>query len=299
MYSLLHGNDFSNLNIFVDDSCDHGLHVNILQELSSSSKNITALCYQYNPEMYKNKLQSGYSGIRFVDCFSDPLHWMSGLCQKYNKTNPELYEQMMSFLDLTEDKSSRSIILIDDIILFGRCHCSDNEFGNWFKTIKLIYRIMENFDVFLFVNPNLLSPGNLRSIVHLSSFHVYINANKSGSFDCKSIRRKKSGKVVLNEITIEFDTDRKILLLKDVIDDANSTSNVDHTSDLTFNLSLTDKEKEARANTALPYILDESKKSALQRPHRKIESESTGEVIYTPDEVDDFDEEDPDDDLDF
>lgn len=63
---------------------------------------------------------------------------------------------------------------------------------------------------------------------------------------------------------------------------------------MTFNLRLTNKEREARAGTALPYLLEAEKKvSYLNKAHSQ-----GGDVVYIPDEGDDFDEEDPDDDLD-
>lgn len=60
-----------------------------------------------------------------------------------------------------------------------------------------------------------------------------------------------------------------------------STSD-DPTANLTFNLSLSDKEKTARERVVLPF----SKK----RPGH-------GKIIYEAEDEDDFDEEDPDDDL--
>ncbi|CAG5136616.1 unnamed protein product [Candidula unifasciata] len=63
----------------------------------------------------------------------------------------------------------------------------------------------------------------------------------------------------------------------------------DLTSKLPFNLSLTDAEKDARSKVKLPYLKDGSGDSEA----------SSGRIFYQPDDVDDFDEEDPDDDLDI
>ena len=63
---------------------------------------------------------------------------------------------------------------------------------------------------------------------------------------------------------------------------------------LTFNLRLTDHERQARANLQLPYIRhDETRSKAA------VNSTREGKVFYQPDEADDFDEDDPDDDLDI
>ena len=63
------------------------------------------------------------------------------------------------------------------------------------------------------------------------------------------------------------------------------------TSGLTFNLSLTEQQKEARSNLQLPYLLDEKVKKS------QLDLGKKGQIFYEADEVDDLDEEDPDDDL--
>ena len=68
----------------------------------------------------------------------------------------------------------------------------------------------------------------------------------------------------------------------------------DPTANLTFKLKLTDSEKKARSNVKLPYMLDQEQKAA----HLDASSGS-GKIIYHHDDADDFDEEDPDDDLDI
>lgn len=69
-------------------------------------------------------------------------------------------------------------------------------------------------------------------------------------------------------------------------------SQVDPTQNLTFNLKLTDNERQARSNLKLPYMYHEEKKSDIA-----VNSVGEGKVFYQPDEADDFDEDDPDDDL--
>eukprot|EP00039_Didymoeca_costata_P029990 m.27433 g.27433 ORF g.27433 m.27433 type:complete len:303 (+) comp7895_c0_seq2:197-1105(+) len=68
----------------------------------------------------------------------------------------------------------------------------------------------------------------------------------------------------------------------------------DPTKDLTFNLNLNDQARVARAQLKLPYTHSEVSKE------QQLEGKKGGNIIsYEPDEEDDFDEEDPDDDLDF
>ena len=68
----------------------------------------------------------------------------------------------------------------------------------------------------------------------------------------------------------------------------------DPAANLPFNLKLTDSEKMARSQVKLPYMLGKEEKAAqLDGPPGR------GMIFYQPDDADDFDEEDPDDDLDI
>lgn len=77
----------------------------------------------------------------------------------------------------------------------------------------------------------------------------------------------------------------------------------------TFNLKLSENEKEARARLVLPFWKTgtesgqvESPEPAVRivpKPDSKAPSSKSTHIYYEPDEVDDWDEEDPDDDLDF
>ena len=60
---------------------------------------------------------------------------------------------------------------------------------------------------------------------------------------------------------------------------------------MTFNLNLTEEQKQARANLQLPYLLDDKTKQTQLNLGKK------SQIFYEADEADDIDEEDPDDDL--
>lgn len=75
------------------------------------------------------------------------------------------------------------------------------------------------------------------------------------------------------------------------------TSEPDPAANLTFDLRLSSKEKEERSKVILPY-------TAVRDGGVGVASGSTGhapggQIYYQPDDVDDFDESDPDDDLDI
>ncbi len=66
-------------------------------------------------------------------------------------------------------------------------------------------------------------------------------------------------------------------------------SQLDPTANLTFDLTLTTREKQDKADVVLPYT----------RPTGSKVTQGRGAVFYQPDDADDFDESDPDDDLDI
>ena len=76
----------------------------------------------------------------------------------------------------------------------------------------------------------------------------------------------------------------------------------DPTANLTFNLRLTSEQKEARSNVVLPYTKQAHKRhdrSVTNGPASGQLGGGGGQIHYQPDDADDFDEDDPDDDLDI
>ncbi|KAM6453251.1 elongator complex protein 5 isoform 1-T1 [Liasis olivaceus] len=80
---------------------------------------------------------------------------------------------------------------------------------------------------------------------------------------------------------------------EDNAEDGRGPTAADPTAHLTFNLRLSEAERQARESVPLPYHFSEEKKSSLLQT-----STEEAKIYYEPDAADDFDEEDPDDDLD-
>ncbi|XP_045442540.1 elongator complex protein 5 isoform X4 [Pipistrellus kuhlii] len=74
------------------------------------------------------------------------------------------------------------------------------------------------------------------------------------------------------------------------------THKVDPTTHLTFNLHLSEKEKEVKDSLTLPFQFSSEKQQALLC--RGL-GQPTSRIFYEPDAYDDLDQEDPDDDLDI
>lgn len=107
---------------------------------------------------------------------------------------------------------------------------------------------------------------------------------------------KKTGKIQRKKEGYRIEQDFQITIIplnKEEQGKSNvlAAENPDVTSDLTFNLTLTDQQKEARANLQLPYLLNEKIKQ------NQLDLGNKSQIFYEADEADDMDEEDPDDDL--
>lgn len=118
--------------------------------------------------------------------------------------------------------------------------------------------------------------------------------------------RKKSGKVTYesNGFIFNHQTKRLEVIPKNVIDNeksiteeelssATESMQIDPTANLSFNLSLTEEQRKAKENLVLPYLKAQQLEVSID------EEKKTGLIYYDPDAADDFDDEDPDDDLDI
>ncbi|XP_064384553.1 elongator complex protein 5-like [Halichondria panicea] len=128
---------------------------------------------------------------------------------------------------------------------------------------------------------------------------------------CSVYHRRKSGKISKQVESFTISADYSTLSSSLHRPHTHSTLSTTHTTpsqaadptaNLTFDLTLTAKEKHDRANVVLPYTRPHI--TAHTHPHitsdtRPHISLGKGEIFYQPDEADDFDESDPDDDLDI
>lgn len=154
--------------------------------------------------------------------------------------------------------------------------------------------------IFGLLHTDLHQQGIVGTVSHVASTVISVTPMNNARYAmAKTSQRKKSGKVMQKEeffiltedLTLSIET--KPNQTGNVQTDLHTKSEVDPTSHLTFNLHLSEVEREAREKVALPFVFSEEKKSALLRPGR-----GSGRIMYEPDANDDIDEEDPDDDLD-
>lgn len=136
----------------------------------------------------------------------------------------------------------------------------------------------------------------------------YMTTNSNNATAIANIMwKRKSGKVLHETNAIRFSRQGIIVTAAaaqeaedDTEEDQQEASGPDPTANLSFNLTLTDEQRRAKEKLVLPYL------KAQNRGTVEIESSepaaalpSTGTIYYEPDAADDFDDEDPDEDLDI
>ncbi|XP_077445168.1 elongator complex protein 5 isoform X2 [Stigmatopora argus] len=132
--------------------------------------------------------------------------------------------------------------------------------------------------------------GTVGSLCHLATSTIAVTAGARGA-QAKITKRLKSGKVLQDEEVFSIDHDLTVIGQSKASRIEPEEQEVDPTANLTFNLRLSDAQREAKEQLALPFVFTKEKKAALLHG-------GTGRIVYEPDANDDYDQEDPDDDLD-
>lgn len=126
-----------------------------------------------------------------------------------------------------------------------------------------------------------------------TSVHVTSSSERGPRLQrAETVHRKRSGKVL--SLTELFSVGENFTSLSAQeahstgLSDVTALPSSDPAANLTFDLRLSSREKEARSHVVLPYTIQQTPGGEGGR----------GQIYYQPDEADDFDDSDPDDDLD-
>ncbi|KAF9373203.1 hypothetical protein CPB97_000725 [Podila verticillata] len=123
--------------------------------------------------------------------------------------------------------------------------------------------------------------------------YLTVHGNMWDSAVCEVEHKRKSGKVARETNAYHLGSpigDVAVVNVWDVVGDMpdidkldlEESQTADPAANLSFNLNLTEEQRQAKNHTVLPYLKTQ---------------ESSGAIYYEPDAADDFDDDDPDDDL--
>eukprot|EP00056_Hartaetosiga_gracilis_P005739 m.88414 g.88414 ORF g.88414 m.88414 type:complete len:308 (-) comp12264_c0_seq1:44-967(-) len=189
------------------------------------------------------------------------------------------------------------------------------------RFIQMVQQVDAKVAVFCVLHKHTFAPEHEQTLSHLFNTQVTLRTEPGDTRAiAHTVHMKKGGRtssvkehVWVDHLTNTFHSlpykqnrfGLRHLGNEDALEQTNDSNDNDPTANLTFNLSLSEQEKHTRANTALPYMDNtQGKRTTSTTPTTSTASSSSkatgrGVIYYEPDEVDDFDDEDPDDDLDL
>ncbi|XP_028284987.1 elongator complex protein 5 [Parambassis ranga] len=279
--------------LIIQDSCSYsGRH--LLKSFISAALNreevVHVLGFEISEEELKDGLKTPYAQrLHFHNAYSDPLGWSE---------QPAFTVHQFSLADLAHlvKQTSKPPTLVIDSLSWILRHVSPPAVC---KTLLQLKKGGAVRGIIGLLHADMHQRGTVGSVCHLATSVISVASGMKGDEAVAKItKRSKSGKVMHDEeifsikedLTVSVQGKPSHLGHKQPEPEEQQT---DPTANLTFNLRLSDTEREAREKLALPFVFSKEKKTALL--HSGLGS---GRILYEPDANDDYDQEDPDDDLD-
>lgn len=314
LLQIANGSEFADVTLLTDRALLDGwsLFGAILNGISPKFEEIHLFMFEKLEKEHRKQILPQFLGkIHFHDFVSDPLGW-----------NDEKNEMVTNFWisEIVENLGSKTtVIVIDSLSLFLDYFGIQHFCFNIEKIRDAFSSTNKQFSIFSFLHRDLCDVTTVKSSEYVSNCIINLVSEdevcgpgeKSPKFDpktqnmCKIIHRKKGGKITES---IESFFISKIMIVTskpwqpenrikdvDVGDSPDSSPDEEEMVRSTFSLKLSKQEKEARSKLVMPY----TKPAHLKVKMDEDTPSSGGMIYYEPDDTDDFDDEDPDDDLDF
>ncbi|XP_074518133.1 elongator complex protein 5 isoform X1 [Halichoeres trimaculatus] len=291
---LLQGVDSGGFLIIQDSASCSGRH--LLKSFISAALNreeaVHVLGYDVGEEEMRDGLNGSATGrLHFHNAYTDPLGWTD---QSACTVNQFCLEKLTHLLKQTGN--IKSTILVIDSLSWVLRHLSPPAVC---KTLHQLRKGGAVRAVIGLLHADMHQRGTVGSVCHLASSVIQVAPGIKGDEALAKItRRSKSGKVIQEEELFSINEDLTVKVQSKpsqpgLKQNDTEEQEVDPTANLTFNLRLSDTEREAKEKLALPFVFSKEKKSALLHS-----GPGSGRILYEPDANDDYDQEDPDDDLD-
>uniref|UniRef100_A0A2S2NZ92 Elongator complex protein 5 n=1 Tax=Schizaphis graminum TaxID=13262 RepID=A0A2S2NZ92_SCHGA len=268
--SVVRGAQASRLILIEDSFLAKGQFLLHLISTNRKSYDIHVLCYEHLVSKYQTLFPS-LSNIQYHDCMTNIL-----------SLNLSMYETVSNIIE----KSTRNIVFfIDSLSMyllrtdFSKVYkelldiTSSDKFPNIVQCVAVIHN-------------DVTEVNQIEHLKNICKTHVQVQSTNNPLFLKLRLEHKRSnGKCVVQKLSGELKSDCSFKLINDLApqkieEDKGIPKNL-----ASFKLDLQDNEKKAKEELILPYTLVQNT------------SNTGGMIHYVPDEADDWDEEDPDDDL--
>ncbi|XP_057710841.1 elongator complex protein 5 isoform X2 [Corythoichthys intestinalis] len=281
---LLQGTDAGGFFI-IQDSCRYSAR-RLLWSFIKAALNREEVVHVLSFEVSEDELKNGLKGspierLRFHDAYSDPLGW-SG---RGAFTVDRFCAESVTALVEPSSPGRRAVLVIDSLSWILR-HSGPA------AVCRAVRQLRNDGSVVIvgLLHRDLHPRGTVGSLCRSAASVVAVDAGPRGA-EAKVTKRLKSGKVLQDEEVFSVDDDLTVVGRSEPSRVRPREPEMDPTAHLTFNLRLSDLEREAKEKLALPFVFTKEKKAALLHT-------GSGRIVYEPDANDDYDQEDPDDDLD-
>uniref|UniRef100_A0A3P8UUI2 Elongator complex protein 5 n=1 Tax=Cynoglossus semilaevis TaxID=244447 RepID=A0A3P8UUI2_CYNSE len=247
-------------------------------------------------EFSEDELRDGLKGpfakrLHIHSAFTDPLGWTDHPVFTVHQFNAEEITHLIK-----QTSHASAVTLVIDSLSWILRHVSPSVFC---RTLQQLRKGGAVRAIVGLLHADMHQKGIVGSVCHLATSVITVAPGmKAEEAEAKITKRSKSGKVLQDEEIFVIKEDLSVIVQgkshqTEPIQTGPEEQKMDPTANLTFNLRLSDAERQAKENLSLPFVFSKEKKTALLHS-----GPSSGRILYEPDENDDYDQEDPDDDLD-
>ncbi|XP_064460058.1 elongator complex protein 5-like [Ornithodoros turicata] len=285
LQNLLSRKDTSGIALIYDSlERTAGLFVRcVISTWINRGAHVNVLCFDADPKDYLAAFpENDTTSLMASDCFTNPFGKddLQSECQY----NPNTWDKLI-------DSTKCSVLVVDSLstILLHQ------DFTHVYNTLVHLSRNAHVQQIVCIVHTDVHDESLLASLSYIATTTVTLKPTVKPtdlSAMCHIVHKKPGGRAAVEEEQFEMTPELTICNIKKIQQEkaVPKAAQVDPTANLTFNLRLSEGEKDARDKVVLPYL----KKPDLP------EHPGTGSITYTLEKEDDFDEEDdPDDDLTF
>ncbi|XP_054457722.1 elongator complex protein 5 [Anoplopoma fimbria] len=291
---LLQGTDAGGFLIIQDSASYSGR--DLLKCFINAALNREEAVHVLGFEVSEEELKDGLKGshvqrLHFHNAYTDPLGWTD---QPAFTVHQFCLEELTRLVKQTSH-SKPATLVIDSLSWILRHHSPPAVC----KTLQQLRKGGAVRAIMGLLHADMHQRGTVGSVCHLATSVITVTPGMKGDEAvAKMTKRSKSGKVVQDEEVFSIRNELTVVVQSKSSQHGPKQADpeeqeTDPTANLTFNLRLSDTEREAKEKLALPFVFSKEKKTALLHS-----SPGSGRILYEPDANDDYDQEDPDDDLD-
>uniref|UniRef100_A0A1A8EYE1 Elongator complex protein 5 n=1 Tax=Nothobranchius korthausae TaxID=1143690 RepID=A0A1A8EYE1_9TELE len=289
---LLQGTDNGGL-LVIQDTCRYtgrDLLRSFISAALSKGDVVHVLGFDVDEEELKDGLKTPDSqALHIHSAYADPLGWNNHSAFTINHFN---LEELTNLVKQTSDLKPATLVI--DSLSWVLRHVAPP------AVCRILHQLRKGGavrTVIALLHADLHQRGTVGSLSHLASSLITVAPGvRANEAVAKITKHLKSGKVIQDEEIFSVNEDLTVIVHSKHPEHKQNDAEeeqMDPTANLTFNLRLSDSEAEAKNKLTLPFVFSKEKKTALLHPGM-----GSGRILYEPDANDDYDQEDPDDDLD-